>query len=59
MSPRLAALQGAPHNGSLPFRPRRPMPPPFDWTFGYPLAIGLMVVSAVIPWVYFKRKKWV
>jgi len=33
--------------------------PELDWTFGYPLAIGLMVVSAVIPWVWFKRKKWV
>jgi len=26
--------------------------------FGYPLALGLMVVSAVLPYVYFKSKKW-
>jgi magnesium transporter len=25
---------------------------------GYPMALGLMVVSAVLPFVYFKRKGW-
>lgn len=32
--------------------------PELDWAFGYPLAIVLMVVSAVIPFVFFRRKKW-
>ena len=32
--------------------------PELDWTLGYPLALGLMVLSAVIPWLYFKRKGW-
>jgi magnesium transporter len=33
--------------------------PELDWPLGYPLALLLMVVSGVIPWVYFKRKKWI
>jgi magnesium transporter len=32
--------------------------PELKWLFGYPMALGLMVVSAVIPWLYFKRKGW-
>jgi magnesium transporter len=32
--------------------------PELSWLFGYPMALALMVVSAVIPWVYFKRKGW-
>jgi magnesium transporter len=32
--------------------------PELSWLFGYPMALGLMVVSAVIPWLYFKRKGW-
>ncbi|HEX6981097.1 MAG TPA: magnesium transporter CorA family protein [Alphaproteobacteria bacterium] len=32
--------------------------PELDWTFGYPLALGLMVLSAVLPYLYFKRKGW-
>lgn len=32
--------------------------PELDWTFGYPLAIGLMVASAVLPYWFFKRKGW-
>jgi magnesium transporter len=32
--------------------------PELDWLFGYPMALGLMVLSAVIPWLYFKRKGW-
>lgn len=32
--------------------------PELDWHFGYPLAIVLMVLSAVIPLWYFKRKGW-
>jgi magnesium transporter len=32
--------------------------PELGWQFGYPMALGLMVLSAVIPWLYFKRKGW-
>jgi magnesium transporter len=32
--------------------------PELDWLFGYPMALGLMVLSALIPWLYFKRKGW-
>ncbi len=32
--------------------------PELEWPLGYPLAILLMIVSAVLPWLYFKRKGW-
>ena len=32
--------------------------PELDWEMGYPMAIGLMVLAALIPFVYFKRKGW-
>ena len=32
--------------------------PELDWVFGYPMALGLMVLSALVPWLYFKRKGW-
>ncbi len=32
--------------------------PELDWTFGYPLALALMVLSAVLPFLYFRRKRW-
>jgi magnesium transporter len=32
--------------------------PEIDWHWGYPMAIGLMVLSAILPYVYFKRKGW-
>ena len=32
--------------------------PELDWTFGYPMALCLMVVSAVLPWLFFKRRGW-
>jgi magnesium transporter len=32
--------------------------PELDWTYGYAWALGLMVVSSVLPWIYFKRKGW-
>src|SRR3712207_2149902 len=32
--------------------------PELRWTVGYPFALVLMVVSAVLPVVYFKRKGW-
>lgn len=32
--------------------------PELDWPFGYPFALLLMVLSAVLPFVYFRRKGW-
>jgi magnesium transporter len=32
--------------------------PELDWQFGYPMALGLMVLSAVLPFLYFRRKRW-
>jgi len=32
--------------------------PELNWSWGYPLALGLMVASAVVPFLYFKGKKW-
>ncbi len=32
--------------------------PELTWTFGYPIAIGGMIVSALLPYLYFKRRGW-
>lgn len=32
--------------------------PELSWPFGYPFAIGLMVLSALVPFLYFKRSGW-
>ena len=32
--------------------------PETDWPFGYPFALGLMVISAILPCWYFRRKGW-
>ena len=32
--------------------------PELDWHLGYPLAILLMVISALVPYLYFKRRGW-
>jgi magnesium transporter len=32
--------------------------PELSWPFGYPFALGLMVLSAILPYLYFKRKGW-
>lgn len=32
--------------------------PELAWPFGYPLAILLMIVSAILPYSFFKRKGW-
>jgi magnesium transporter len=33
--------------------------PELGWRFGYPAAIGLMIISFLIAVVYFKMKKWI
>jgi len=32
--------------------------PELDWRWGYPMAIILMILSAVAPYYYFKKKGW-
>lgn len=32
--------------------------PELQWLWGYPLALGLMVVSALVPYAIFRWKKW-
>jgi magnesium transporter len=32
--------------------------PELDWFFGYPFAIAMMVMSAIVPYLYFKRRRW-
>jgi magnesium transporter len=32
--------------------------PELKWSFGYPMALGLMVLAAILPFVFFKWKKW-
>lgn len=32
--------------------------PELSWTWGYPMAIGLMVLSSIAPYWYFKRRGW-
>ncbi len=32
--------------------------PELRWVFGYPWALSLMVLSAILPYLYFKRRRW-
>ncbi|MFO0998477.1 MAG: magnesium transporter CorA family protein [Alphaproteobacteria bacterium] len=32
--------------------------PELSWEWGYPAALFLMIVSAIVPLIYFRRKKW-
>ena len=32
--------------------------PELSWSYGYPYALGLMVISAVLPMVFFRYKNW-
>ena len=32
--------------------------PELSWLFGYPLAIGVMILSALAAYIYFKRRGW-
>lgn len=32
--------------------------PELKWAFGYPFALGTMVVSAIVPYYWFKRRGW-
>ncbi|MBC7817702.1 MAG: magnesium transporter CorA family protein [Planctomycetaceae bacterium] len=32
--------------------------PELDWALGYPFAVGLMLAAAVVPYVFFKWRRW-
>jgi len=32
--------------------------PELSWPLGYPMALGLMILSAILPYLFFKRKGW-
>jgi magnesium transporter len=32
--------------------------PELKWSFGYPWSLALMIVSALAPYWYFKRRGW-
>ncbi|BAX78741.1 CorA family divalent cation transporter [Labilibaculum antarcticum] len=32
--------------------------PELDWGFGYPITLLILILSFIIPLIYFKRKKW-
>lgn len=32
--------------------------PELDWAAGYPIALGLMLISSIVPLAIFKKKKW-
>ena len=32
--------------------------PELEWQYGYPLALGLMLLAALVPYYFFKWKKW-
>lgn len=32
--------------------------PELKWQYGYPLAVGAMVLSAALPYLYFRKKRW-
>lgn len=33
--------------------------PELHWRYGYPYAIGLMVVISILEWIYFRRRHWI
>jgi magnesium transporter len=33
--------------------------PELNWAFGYPMALILIVISAVAPYFYFKWRRWI
>jgi len=32
--------------------------PELHWEFGYPVSIGIMIMAAVLPYLYFRRRGW-
>jgi magnesium transporter len=32
--------------------------PELEWTLGYPWALFLMILAAILPFLYFRRRGW-
>ncbi len=32
--------------------------PELEWTFSYPIVLSIMIISTILPILYFKKKKW-
>lgn len=32
--------------------------PELEWTFGYPMALGMMVITGIAPVIYFRKRGW-
>jgi len=32
--------------------------PELDWSFGYPFALVLMLIAAILPYLFFKWRRW-
>ena len=32
--------------------------PELEWTYAYPIVLSAMIVSTILPLIYFKKKKW-
>jgi magnesium transporter len=32
--------------------------PELDWPYGYPMALVIMLLAAIVPYMYFKWRKW-
>jgi magnesium transporter len=32
--------------------------PELEWPFGYPIAIVVMLLAGILPYMYFKWRKW-
>lgn len=32
--------------------------PELSWPFGYPIIVMILIISFIVPLIYFKRKKW-
>jgi len=33
--------------------------PELHWRWGYPIAIGMMVLSAVLPYFWLRKRSWI
>jgi magnesium transporter len=33
--------------------------PEYDWTWGYPYALAVMVITALLPLIWFKWRDWI
>ena len=32
--------------------------PELEWTYSYPIVLAVMIISTILPLLYFKKKKW-